>query len=57
MPKDARICPVMECAKEFPIVKPEPTATVQLKRTNTITISDDDDNDNNSRPGRSMEAY
>ena len=53
VPKDARFCPVMECAKEFPIVKPEPTATARLKRTNTIAISDDDDDDNNSRPGKS----
>ena len=53
VPKDARFCPVMEYAKEFPIVKSEPTAIARLKRMNTIAISDDDDDDNNSRPGRS----
>src|SRR4051794_34752059 len=53
VPKDARFCPVMECAKEFPIVKPESTAMVRLKRMNTIAISDDNNDDNNSRPGRS----
>src|SRR5436305_6034919 len=42
----------MKCAKEFPIVKSEPTAMAQLKRMNTIAISDNNNNDNNSRPGR-----
>src|SRR5436305_11084160 len=50
VPIDARLCPVIDCAKEFPPANPPPRAA-SLKRTNAIAISDDDDD--STGPGKS----
>src|SRR6266480_713286 len=42
VPIDARFCPIIDCAKEFPPANPPPRAT-SLKWMNAIAISDDDD--------------